>query len=154
MKMEHIMHAQLTGHFPSHPVTPIIEIARNDQRCIGRNPVAHILDQSHGLRAFAFGEQAEMRTYAMHAPPVKIDFAMQQPAAFKAMRGNIHVKRLQNWKAAEYRVAMMSRLIHRILAIDGMQPDFFRDELMLRAARIVMKTLGMARMFALHFLQK
>src|SRR3989338_8773780 len=35
-----------------------------------------------------------------------------------------------------------------------MQPDFFCDELMLRAARIVMKTLGMARMFALHFLQK
>src|SRR3989338_6488870 len=90
----------------------------------------------------------------MHKLPVKINLAMQQPAAFKAMCGNIHVYRLHDWKAAEYRVAMMSRLIHAILAICEMRPNFFRDEFMLRSAWVVVIALGMARMLALHFLQK
>ena len=49
---------------------------------------------------------------------------------------------------------MVPRLVHRILAIDGMRPNLFRDELMLRAFRIVVITLAMLRMLPLHLLQK
>jgi hypothetical protein len=79
---------------------------------------------------------------------------VQQSAALEAMRGNIRVERLQYREAAQYRVAVMSRLIHRILAIGGMRPDLLRDEFVLRAFRIVVIALTVQRMLALHFLQE
>ena len=49
---------------------------------------------------------------------------------------------------------MMPRLIHGILAIDAMRPDFFRDEFVLRAVRVVWVAPRMVRVLALHFLQE
>ena len=84
----------------------------------------------------------------------KIDLAMQQSATFKSMRGNIHVQGLKYRESAQYRVAMMPGLINRILSVSAMWPDFLRNELVLSATRIVVKSLGMALMLALCFLQE
>ena len=70
------------------------------------------------------------------------------------MRGYILVEGSQNRVSAEYCIAVMPRLIHRVPAVDGMQPSIFRQEIVLRAFRIVVITLAMQRMFTLHFLQK
>ena len=155
MKMEHIMHIQLASKSTAHLIAPIIEIAGDDERHIRRDSAPDMLDQNACLRPPAFGEQAKVDAQAMHALPIRqFNLAMQQPAAFKAMRGNINVQGLQDRKAAEYRVAMMPRLIHRVLAVGAMWPDFPRDEFVLRTVRIVVKTLRMARVLTLRFLQK
>src|ERR1019366_4841193 len=151
--MEYILNMQLAGQSLAQLIAPIIEITRNNQQRIRRDLIAHIFDQRAGLCTAAPGEQTEMRAQAMHTlMSGHIDLAVQQPAAFKTMRGNIRVKRFQNRETAENGVAMMPRLIHRILAIDGMRPNLFRDELVLRPFRIVVITLAMLRMLALHFL--
>ena len=82
----------------------------------------------------------------------QIYLAVQQPAAFEAMRRYIRVEGLQYREAAQYRVAVMSRLIYRVLAVDGMRPNLLRDVIVLRAFRIVVITLAMMGMFSLHFL--
>ena len=70
------------------------------------------------------------------------------------MRRNIRVQGLQDRETAENGVAMMPRLIHRILAVHRMRPYLFRDEIMLRAIRIIVITLAMTCMLALYFLQE
>src|SRR4030065_1109604 len=145
MKMEHIMHIQLAGQRTAHLIAPIIEIAGDDERHIRRDSAPDMLDQNACLRPPAFGEQAKVDAQAMHALPIRqFNLAMQQPAVFKAMRGNINVQGLQDRKAAEYRVAMMPRLVHRVLAVGAMWPDFPRDEFVLGAVRIVVITLRRA----------
>src|SRR5450759_3813947 len=155
MQMEHIVNMQLACQSLAQLVAPIIEITRDDQRRIRRYLIAHIFDQRDGLSTASPGEQTEMRTQTMHAPlPGQIDLAMQQPAAFKSMSGNIGVQGLQDRKTAQYRVAMMPRLIYRVLPINGMRPNLSRDEIVLRAFRIVVITLAMQRMLTLHLLQE
>ena len=66
--MKHIMYIQLAGQGFTHLIAPIIEITRNNQRRIMRYLFPRIFDQCAGLRAPAFGEQAEMNAQAMNVP--------------------------------------------------------------------------------------
>src|SRR5450759_382104 len=92
MQMEHIVNMQLACQSLAQLVAPNIEITRDDQRRIRRDLMAHIFDQRDGLSTASPGEQTEMRTQTMHALlPGPIDVAMQPPAAFKSMSGNIGV---------------------------------------------------------------
>lgn len=107
------------------------------------------------LFAPSFGEQTEMGAQAMNALPVRqLDLAVQQAAALETVCRNIPVLALHDGEAAEDCVAVVSGLVYRILAIGTMRPHRTGDEFVLCLVGIVVVTLGMVAVFALHFLQE
>ena len=65
MQMKRLMYPQLAGQGFTQMIAPIIEIAGDDERCIMRNLIAHVIDQGFYLRAATYRKQAKMHTQAM-----------------------------------------------------------------------------------------
>src|SRR5215212_4239691 len=138
------------------PPVPVVEITRNDERSMRRHQTLDALPQPLELAAAAAGRERQMHAYAMQriTPARNVHFAMQKPASFEAVRGNVLVVPSPDWKAGEDRVAVVPMVIHGITAVGEIAPDRISQEFVLGLCGPVAVAGRVAVVGALHFLQK
>ena len=81
------------------------------------------------------------------------DLTMEQAAALELQMGDVLIVTLQDGKARENRIAMMSMVINHVAAVSRL-PEFLGEELVLRCIRPILVNFSMPEMQPLHLLKK
>ena len=102
------MHAEVLDESLAEPVPPVVEVAGDDERRVGRHVRADARDHRVGLADAAVLEQAEMRADAMDLDAVEVELAMQQSARLEAMVGDVDVLVRDEREARQQRVAVIA----------------------------------------------
>src|SRR3954447_18726486 len=87
-------------------------------------------------------------------PPRYCYFAVQKAATFTVVHGNVDVVPTRYRILAEYGVAMVTMVVHRVLAISKILPDRIGKKFVLRRGGPVAVARGIGFVGALHLLQE
>src|SRR3954462_1533953 len=88
-------------------------------------------------------------------PPTRYRyFTVQKAAAFAVVHGNVDIVPTRYRILAEYGVAMVPMVVHRVLAISEILPDRIRKKFVLRRGGPVAVARGICLVGALYLLQE
>ena len=154
--LEDLVHPQFVGQESVALAPPVVEIAGNQQRCVARHGFADACDERTDLPLPATLKEPEMHVDAMQDRGAlsQLDFTMQQPAAFEQMRRDILVFLRDDREARQDRVTVMTLAVHGVAPVGHFMPHRVGNEFVLRLARPVAITAGIALMRALDLLQE
>ena len=127
---------------PATPLPPVAGIGlrsphvaqvRHDRPPIGWLEVHSENYFVDGGPALAALEQAEMNVDAMQRrkAALQLQHAMQHPAAFERVRGDVLIGLGDDGKTRQHRIAMMALVINGVAPIGDFMPDRVGDELVL-----------------------
>ena len=144
--------AEPIGKQPIGSITPVVEIAGDDQRSPIRCKIFHTLGERLHLPLTPASGQTQVDADAMHrdVDPGQLNLAMQQPAALEAVRRDVLIGLAEDGMAAEDGIAMVTVVVDRIAAIGGLLPALLSQELMLRLRWPARMTPWMSEVQALH----
>ena len=153
---EHFGQSKSRGEKIMRPISPVVEIASDDQRRIFRRHGSQVVYERIDLVAAGTAEQGKMDANAMHRPldPGDFDGAMEQTASLEPEMRNVLILARDDRVVRQNRVAVMAVLIHHVAAIGGVPPHIGSQELVLRLLRPGGVPAGMQVVYALDFLEK
>jgi len=135
-------------------LTPVIEVASDDQRRLMWHVFFDVLGKQDELATTLLLSQRKMDTQAMDADAVRqLDFAMQDAAALQPVEADVMIAFRDDGEAGQHRVAMVSVAVDRISSVSRVQYAA-REEFVLWRCRPIGVAVGVLEMLPLNFLQE
>lgn len=153
---EHFLHVEAFIKPALGMFAPVIEIACDNQGFMMRHMTFDTITQGFDLAVPFDTDQTEMDTNHMQDRLLgkNPDPAVQQASAGPGKGRYIDILPALEREFTQDRVAVMARVVNRVLAIGIMRPYAIGNEFELRAFRPAHDRFSVSLMFALHFLQK
>lgn len=122
---------------PMRPASPVVEIAGNDERSVGRDLICHQCKQALDLLKPVRLPQCEMHAdRVQRLPGVRdVEHAMQHAARFGSSYRHVDVPPGGDRVFRQDRIAVMAAGRDRIAAVGVLRPDLVGEEFVLRSGR-------------------
>ncbi|CFV99654.1 Uncharacterised protein [Bordetella pertussis] len=118
---KHFVQAQLLHEHRRQAVTPIVEVAHDQQRRAVRDRLPDAVRQGLDLAATTAGEQAQVHDEAVHLGAADVDARVQQAALLQTMVGDVLVLVIEDVKARQQGIAVIGAGTDGIAAIGRLQ---------------------------------
>ncbi|MNC23499.1 hypothetical protein D3C75_715280 [compost metagenome] len=133
---------------------PVVEVAGDDHRGVGRQGVQQFTQQLQLLLPVAF-QQRQVHADRMHlALPRHLQHTVQQAAAFGAGDRHVQVAVLDDRVFGQQRIAVVAVRVDRVAAIGKVAPHAVGEEFVLRGLWPAGVARGVAVVAAEHFLKE
>lgn len=138
----------------SHPIAPIIEIARKNQRLIPRDAPRNRGEDEIDLALADPLGQAQVNAERVHAAFMNFEHSVEQAATLETVHRHVVIADRMNRKAGQNGVAMVSMLVDGIAPVVHLRPVRAGQVISLVLFRPVGEAPRVTRVTALYFLQE